>query len=97
MMRPVLRARGWCRGFELGGTRRYITNRRGRGNVGIPEGFPKSVGRVGSRIQRLSMLPILCHFHGLRLARQCWMNIYAHATLHKAPNPNGSLIAIRCL
>jgi hypothetical protein len=30
--------------------RRQLSSRRGRGNVGIPKGFPKSVGRVGSRL-----------------------------------------------
>jgi hypothetical protein len=43
------------------------------------------------------MLSILCHFHGLLLARQCWMNIYAYATLRKALSRNAPLVAIRCL
>ncbi len=30
---------------RLEGIRRHISGRRGRGNVGIPKGFPKSVGR----------------------------------------------------
>ena len=46
------------------------TRRRGRGNVVIPKGFPKSMGRGGSRALWLSMLSILCHFHGL-LVLQC--------------------------
>src|SRR5438309_823170 len=28
----------------------FLSRRRGRGNVVIPKGFPKSVGRVGSRL-----------------------------------------------
>jgi hypothetical protein len=31
------------------GTKTHISSRRDRWNVGIPKGFPKSVGRVGSR------------------------------------------------
>jgi hypothetical protein len=30
--------------------RRQLSSRRGGGNVRIPKGFPKSVGRVGSRL-----------------------------------------------
>src|ERR1700679_4357538 len=36
-------------GSSTGGTRRDISSRGGLGNVGILKGFPKSVGRVGSR------------------------------------------------
>jgi hypothetical protein len=31
------------------------------------------------------MLSMLCHFHGLLFARQCWMNRYA--TQRNAPHP----------
>jgi hypothetical protein len=34
-------------GLVLAFGSKYLTGRRGRGNVGIPTGFPKSVGRVG--------------------------------------------------
>jgi hypothetical protein len=34
-------------GLVLAFVSKYLTGRRGRGNVGIPTGFPKSVGRVG--------------------------------------------------
>jgi hypothetical protein len=36
---------------------KYPTSRRGRGNVGIPKGFPKSVGRVGSRLYGFPCFP----------------------------------------
>jgi len=54
-----------------------LARRRGRWNVAIPKGFPKSVGRVGSRALWLSMLSTLCHFHGLLVLRRlgqdvCW-------------------------
>jgi hypothetical protein len=36
---------------------RHKSSRRGRGNVGIPKGFPKSVGRVGSRLHGFPCFP----------------------------------------
>src|ERR1700677_2270863 len=36
---------------------KHISSRRGRGNVGIPKGFPKSVGRVGSRLLGFPCFP----------------------------------------
>jgi Malate:quinone oxidoreductase (Mqo) len=36
-----------------GHVRTYISSRRGRGNVGIPKAFPKSVGRMESRLHGL--------------------------------------------
>ena len=42
---------------RLEGMRRHISSRRGRGNVGIPKGFPKSVGRVGSRLHGFPCFP----------------------------------------
>jgi hypothetical protein len=65
-----------CGGYDLGrgDTRRHISSRRGRGNVGIPEGFPQSVGRVGSRLYGFPCFPTLRHFHGLLFARKCSIN-----------------------
>jgi len=45
--------------------RKDISSRLGRGNVGIPKGFPKSVGRVGSRHHGFpcfpySVIPMAC-------------------------------------
>ena len=37
--------------------RKDISSRLGRGNVGIPKGFPKSVGRVGSRLHGFPCFP----------------------------------------
>jgi hypothetical protein len=34
-----------------------LSRRRGRGNVVIPKGFPKSVGRVGSRLYGFPCFP----------------------------------------
>jgi hypothetical protein len=45
------------RWFDLRGMRRHISSRRGRGNVGIPKGFPKSVGRVESRFHGFPCFP----------------------------------------
>ena len=56
---------GWDIGLVLAIISKYLSRRRGRGNVGIPTGFPKSVGSVGKPALWLSMLSILCHFHGL--------------------------------
>jgi hypothetical protein len=36
---------------------KHLTRRRGRGNVGILKGFPKSVGRVESRLYRFPCFP----------------------------------------
>ena len=35
----------------------YLSRRRGRGNVVIPKGFPRSVGRVGSRLYGFPCFP----------------------------------------
>jgi hypothetical protein len=45
-LRHPLRAPCGGDGSNRGGTRRHIPSRRGRENVAIPKGFPKSVGRV---------------------------------------------------
>jgi hypothetical protein len=58
-----LRYKGLEFGLFCSSTLKYASS-RGRGNVVIPKGFPKSVGRVES-CSWLSMLSILCHFHGL--------------------------------
>src|SRR5271170_1654079 len=60
-----------------GGTRRHISSRRGRGNVGIPKGFPQSVERVGSRLHGFpcfpySVISMTCFSRG-----KCWINRYA--------------------
>ena len=60
----------WRR-FELRGYERHLSSRRGCGNVEIPKGFPKSVGRVGSRLHGF---PYSVHFRGLRFG---WINRYA--------------------
>jgi hypothetical protein len=39
--------------------------------VGIPKGFPKSVGRVG---RPASWLSLLCHFHACFSRGKCWLN-----------------------
>jgi DNA-binding transcriptional LysR family regulator len=57
-------------------------DRRGRRNVGIPEGFPKSVGRVGSRLHGIPYSVISI---GLLFALQCWISRYA--TQRNAPRP----------
>src|SRR5882757_6459851 len=65
------------RWFELWGHDRHISSRRGRGNVGIPKGFPKSVGRVGSRLHGFpcfpySVISMACFSRG-----KCCINRYA--------------------
>src|SRR5450631_2070217 len=52
---------------------------------GNPEGISKECGKGGKPASWLSMLSMLCHFHGLLFARQCWMNRYA--TQRNAPHP----------
>ena len=44
-------------GLQLKVTRRYMSGLRGRGNVVIPKGFPKRVGRVGSRLHGFPPFP----------------------------------------
>ena len=39
-------------------------------NSGNPEGISKECGKGGKPASWLSMLSILCHFHGLLLARE---------------------------
>ena len=52
---------------------------------GNPEGISKECGKGGKPASWLSMLSILCHFHGLLFARQCWTNRYA--TQRNASHP----------
>jgi hypothetical protein len=59
-----LRSKGFGDGLSCSCTLKYASS-RGHGNVVIPKGFPRSVGRVESQASWLSMLSILCHFHGL--------------------------------
>jgi hypothetical protein len=59
------------------GHKKHISSRRGRGNVGIPKGFPKSVGRVGTRLHGFpcfphSVISMACLSRG-----KCWPNRYA--------------------
>ena len=59
--------------FELRGMRRQLSSLRGRGNVGIPKGFPKSVGRVGRRLHAFppfpySVISMACFLTGRRWA-----------------------------
>jgi len=63
------------RWFELRGHERHISSRRGRGNLGIPNGISKECGKGEKPASWLSMLSILCHFHGLLFARQCWIRL----------------------
>jgi hypothetical protein len=42
---------------RVDGHGKRISSRRGRGNVGIPKGFPKSVGRVESRLHGFPCFP----------------------------------------
>ena len=51
---------------------KHLTRRRGRGNVGILKGFPKSVGRVESRLYGLppfpcSVISMGCRGSGIRM------------------------------
>jgi hypothetical protein len=59
--------------------RRQLSSRRGRGNVGIPKGFPKSVERVGSRLHGFPCFP----YSVISMARfspcRCWIKRYAAA------------------
>jgi hypothetical protein len=52
-----LRARLKVYGWVSAVVSKYLSSRRDRGNVGIPEGFPKSVGRVGSRLHGSPCFP----------------------------------------
>ena len=74
------------RSFELRGHEKtYIQSSR-PWECGNPEGISKECGKGGKPALWLSMLSILCHFHGLLFARQCWINRYA-ATQRNAPHP----------
>src|SRR5271163_4028623 len=62
--------------FELRDTPRQISSRRGRGNVGIPQGFPKSVGRVESRVHGFpcfpySVISMACFLRGAAIMHPC--------------------------
>ena len=52
-----------CEGLKLRFTAapraafKYLSRHRGRGNVGIPKGFPKSAGRVGSQLYGFPPFP----------------------------------------
>ena len=71
--------------FELSRHQRtYIQSSR-PWECGNPKGISKECGKGGKPASRLSMLSILCHFHGLLFARRCWMNGYA--TQRKSPHP----------
>ncbi len=69
--------------------RRQLSSRRGRGNVGIPKGFPKSVGRVGSRLLGFpcfpySVISTACFSPGRR-----W--VYSYIDQRKGPYSQGSV------
>ena len=56
-----------------------MSSRRCRGNVGIPKGFPRSVGRVGSRLHGFppfpcSVISMACFSRG-----KCWINRHTAA------------------
>jgi hypothetical protein len=64
------------RWFELRGVRTHIFSRRGRGNVGIPKGFPKSVGRVGSRLHGFPCFPYSVISMACCSPGRCWIQSY---------------------
>jgi hypothetical protein len=92
----TFRASG-CQWFELMGREKiYIPRRRGRGNVGIPKGFPRSVRRVGSRLWGFPCFPYsvisMACFRAPKLDKRicaAWWQI--------CRTPNGMLIGIRRL
>jgi hypothetical protein len=63
-------------GFELGGNEKHISVVQA-GECGKPEGISKERGKGGKPASWLSMLSILCHFHGLRFARHCYTDRFA--------------------
>src|SRR5271163_5252695 len=71
-----------CLWFELRDTRRQITSRRGRGNVGIPQGFPKSVGRVESRVHGFPCFPYSVISMACFCARGDYASLAKSAVLH---------------
>jgi hypothetical protein len=71
------------RWFDLSGTRRHIYRRRGRGYVGIPKGFPKSVGRVGSRLHGFPCFPYSVISMACFSPGRCW--IYSSIDQRNAP------------
>ena len=63
--------------FEWRGMRGPISSRRGRGNVGIPKGFPKSVGRVGSRLFGFPCFPYSVISMACFSLRRRWVYSYS--------------------
>src|SRR6267142_882513 len=59
-----LRSKGLGFGLSCSCTLKYASS-RGRRNVVNPKGFPRSVGRVESRLLGFPCFPYSCHFHGL--------------------------------
>src|SRR6202453_209127 len=57
---------------------------------GNPEGISKECGKGGKPASWLSMLSILCHFHGLLFARQCWIKLICRDLV------NYAALATRC-
>jgi hypothetical protein len=61
-------------------TSKHASSRR-RGNVVIPKGFPRSVGRVESRLLGFPCFSILCHFHGL-----LWKRVSQNHSYREGPH-----------
>jgi len=59
-------------GFSAGfaGLQIHDSRRRSRGNVGILKGFPKSVGRVESRLYGFPCFPYSVYWNGPPLVQQ---------------------------
>jgi hypothetical protein len=68
--------------FELSGHEKTYSQSSRPWECGNPEGISKECGKGG---KPASWLSILCHFHGLLFAQQCWVNRYA--TQRNAPHP----------
>src|SRR5271170_4933735 len=69
------------------GHEKTYSSRRGRGNVGIPKGFPQSVERVGSRLHGFppfpySVISMACFSRG-----KCWINRYAATQCNMPHSP----------
>src|SRR6202042_2752322 len=58
------------------GMRRHKSSRRRRGNVGIPKGFPKSAGRVGSRLHGFPCFPYSVISMACFSPGRCWIYSY---------------------
>ena len=62
-----------CGGDDSSFVQEGISNRRGRGNVGIPQGFPRSVGRVESRLHGFPCFPYSVISMACFSCGECWI------------------------